>query len=40
MHIVSPAGGLIYLFFANLAKFRHYFEHCNLSAAAVAMGAH
>jgi hypothetical protein len=28
MHIFSPAGGSIYLLFANLAKFRHYFEHC------------
>jgi hypothetical protein len=29
IHFLSPAAGSISFFIANLAKFRHYFEHCK-----------
>jgi hypothetical protein len=29
MHLFSPARGRIYFFIANLAIYRHYFEHCG-----------
>jgi hypothetical protein len=37
IHLFSPVRGRIYFFMANLAIYRHYFEHCYLPVYSVGM---